>query len=196
MSIVLHLLREEMDALEASQPLDDRPSAVEWRERRRRVAMADDPSSKVDPALRTRRATRLYFAKMYTDDALLAVVGVERALRLIGCWQRLVTSIGLDMAPPEKRACGTWVPWLLVGVLICAGIGLIVVSKEKLMRATEQLLRVLAEPTEFSEYRSLMGMLEHLHCINQAPSSVMFSCTACVFSDAVCPSRDRSGTAL
>ena len=169
---VLTMLGEDMDAAEAAQPIDDRPSAVEWRERRQRVAdrlMASEPA---DLDATRRRQMRLWFAKMYTDDALLCVVGVERALRLIECWQRLVASIGLEMAPPEKRTCGTWVPWL--GVLVCAGIGLIIVTKDKLLRTTERLLAVINEATEFSEYRALMGMLEHLRCINQAPSSVMY----------------------
>ena len=167
---VLHLFRTDMDELDAEQPDDMRPSAIEWRAQRRRVAERGDPT--VPLVLRILRQTRLYAVYMYTDDAILIVVGVDRALRLIGCWQRLVASIGLEMAPPEKRACGTWAPWL--GVLICAGLGLIVVPKEKRLRTTERLLSVLATPTEFSEYRSLMGMLEHLRCVNQAPSSAMY----------------------
>jgi hypothetical protein len=109
---------------------------------------------------------------MYTDDAILAVVGLQRALRLLGVWQRLMEEIGLRMAPPEKRTIGTWVPWL--GVLICAGLGLVIVPKEKLLRTTERLRSVLSSQTEFSEYRSLTGMLEHLRCINCAPASVMY----------------------
>lgn len=176
---VLALLREDMDAAEAAQPWDPRPSMAEWRQRRREVAEANmakavDPSPLSSDALEmeVRRQSRLYFAKMYTDDALLGVVGVRRALLLLGCWQRLMADIGLEMAPPEKRTIGTWVPWL--GVLVCAGLGLVVVPKAKLLRTTERLLHVLSEPTEFSEYRSLMGMLEHLRGINQAPQSVMY----------------------
>jgi hypothetical protein len=97
---------------------------------------------------------------------------VARALRLLRHWQSLTTSIQLQMAPPEKRNIGTWVPWL--GVLLCAGLGLVVVPKAKLLRTTERLRAVLDQPTEFSEYRSLTGMLEHLRCVNCAPASVMY----------------------
>ena len=170
----LSLLREDMDALEAAQPPDPRPSMAQWRSERLRVAkryrMARGQSiSWADARL---MQSRLYFAKMYTDDAVLAVVGVQRALRLLGCWQKLMASIRLEMAPPEKRTMGTWVPWL--GVLICAGLGLVVVPKSKLLRTTQRIVELLAKPTEFSEYRSLMGMLEHIRCVNQAPRSVMY----------------------
>ena len=169
---VLALLREDMDAVEAAQAWDGRPSMDEWRRSRRDVATLLTSLNSPDLETEVHHQTRLYFAKMYTDDAILGVVGVQRALRLLGCWQRLMADIGLEMAPPAKRTIGTWVPWL--GVIVCAGLGLIVVPAAKLLRTTERLLQLLAQPTEFSEYRSLMGMLEHLRCINQAPSSVMY----------------------
>ena len=162
---VLTLLREDMDAAEAAQVPDMRPSALAWRERRAAVAHRGDGD--------VLAASRLYLIEMYTDDALMGVVGLERALRLLITWQRLVASIGLLMAPPEKRNIGTWAPWL--GILIFAGIGLVIVPKDKLLRTTERLSSILrGQRTEFSEYRSLIGMLEHLRCVNCAPSSVMY----------------------
>jgi hypothetical protein len=162
--VVLVMLREDFDALEAAQPFDERPSARRWRSDRARAAEASGTPAHVQ--------ARLYCAHMYTDDAILAVVGLDRALRLLGVWQRLMEEIGLRMAPPEKRTIGTWAPWL--GVLICAGLGLVIVPKEKLLRTTERLRSTLSSRTEFSEYRSLMGMLEHLRCVNCAPASVMY----------------------
>jgi hypothetical protein len=161
---VLMMLREDFDALEAAQPFDDRPSAHRWRAER--ADAARQAGSPLNIQL------RLYCAHMYTDDAILAVVGVDRALRLLSTWQRLMAEIGLKMAPPAKRTIGTWVPWL--GVVICAGLGLVLVPKAKLLRTTERLRAVLSGPTEFSEYRSLMGMLEHLRGVNCAHASVMY----------------------
>ena len=171
---VLSLLREDMDAEEAAQPPDPRPSMARWHTERRRVARRAHfaHGQTMDWADALLIQSRLYFAKQYTDDAVLAVVGVQRALRLLGCWQRLMASIRLEMAPPEKRTMGTWVPWL--GVLVCAGLGLIVVPKAKLLRTTQRITDLLTKPTEFSEYRSLMGMLEHIRCVNQAPRSAMY----------------------
>lgn len=162
---VLSLFRADMDAAEAAVPVDQRPSAQEWRARRR-AAAATHKGNELE-------FLRLYFVVMYTDDAILCVVGVDRAIRLLRCWQRLIASIGLLMAPPEKRNVGTWAPWL--GVIIFAGIGLVLVPKDKLLRTAARLTSILqGTRTEFSEYRSLIGMLEHLRCVNCAPGSVMY----------------------
>jgi hypothetical protein len=171
---VLMLLREEMDALERAEPADRRPSARKHLAQRERVAerlFARSDGSVPKSSLRHQQA-RLYCVHMYTDDAIFAVVGVRRALRLLGAWQRLTADIQLKMAPPEKRSIGTWAPWL--GVYLLAGLGLVVVPKEKLLRTVSRLRNVLTCAVEFSEYRSLMGMLEHLRCVNRAPASVMY----------------------
>jgi len=160
--ILLTFLREDMDAAEAAAPLDDRASAQEWRRLRAAVAGVHGPEVEC----------RLYFVVMYTDDPLMVVVGVQRALRLLRCWHLICTRVGLIMAIPEKRNLGTWAPWL--GVLICAGLGLVIVPKAKLLRTSARLIGVLTQRTDFQEYRSLVGMLEHLRCVNCADASCMY----------------------
>ena len=161
--ILLAFLRADMDAAEAAVPPDNRPTAREWR--RLRTALPPDLH---DPEAQL----RLYFVVMYTDDPLMVVVGVERALRLLRCWHLVCTRVGLLMAIPEKRNLGTWAPWL--GVLICAGLGLVIVPKAKLLRTSARLLDTLTSRTDFQEYRSLIGMLEHLRCVNCAPAACMY----------------------
>ena len=157
---LLFLLREDMDALEAQQPLDMRPSAQQWREARSKISS------------RLSDQSRLYFVHMYTDDPIFGVVGVERALRLLKVWHTLTRKVRLLMAIPEKRNLGTWAPWL--GVLLCAGLGLVIVPKAKLLRTSQRIGLLLAGRPLFDEYRSLMGMLEFLRCVNCAPGSVMY----------------------
>jgi hypothetical protein len=160
---LLFMLRQDMDAAEAAAPFDVRPAAAEWR----RVRQALETTSDVHTI-----ETRLYCVHMYTDDPIFVVVGVNRALRLLSCWHALTTELGLLMAIPEKRNLGTWAPWL--GIIILAGLGLVIVPKAKLLRTSSRLHSALTEPTPFSEWRALMGMLEHLRCVNCAPASIMY----------------------
>eukprot|EP00965_Chrysotila_dentata_P068479 2263896-Pleurochrysis_carterae.AAC.1 len=74
---ILHMFREDMDAAEASFLASDRSAAyLSWRASRARIRRRDEPNP--DGAQQ-----RLYFAHMYTDDPIIAVVGVERALRAL-----------------------------------------------------------------------------------------------------------------
>eukprot|EP00965_Chrysotila_dentata_P022258 736403-Pleurochrysis_carterae.AAC.1 len=65
---------------------------------------------------------RLYFAHVHTDDPIIAVVGVTRALRALRVWRTLTTDVGLLMAIPEKRTLGVWARWL--GALLFAALGI------------------------------------------------------------------------
>ena len=151
---LLHLFRIEMDREEAEIAAKDRrPSYLEWRRRRERVQQR-----------RGGRQQRLYFAHMYTDDPIFGVVGVARALAALRSWRSITLRAGLIMAIAEKRSLGTWALWL--GLLLFGRLGLIVVPKSKLLRATAALRKTLNGDMEFCEYRMLTGLLEHLRCVN------------------------------
>ena len=166
---LLHLLREDMDAVEAAVPRDTRPSAVRWQEARAAISFR---SSRRDSEAERSSQQRLYFAHMYTDDPILGVVGVQRALRLLTVWMRLVDDVGLIMAIAEKRHLGTWAPWL--GVLLLAGMGFVLIPKAKLLRTVQRLDDLVTNGMSFQEYRSLIGLLEHLRCIYCAAASIMY----------------------
>ena len=171
---LLHLLREDMDAAESVIPLDARPSAERWRAaratiRRRRTTPLWTSQAVADEQ---RAQMRLYVVHMYTDDPIMAVVGVERAIRLLTLWVRLTTELGLIMAIPEKRSLGTWAPWL--GVLLLAGLGLVLVPKAKLLRTVHRIDELLTDGLPFQDYRSLIGMLEFLRGIYAATGSIMY----------------------
>eukprot|EP00965_Chrysotila_dentata_P066943 2216200-Pleurochrysis_carterae.AAC.1 len=104
---------------------------------------------------------------MYTDDPIIAVVGVARALRALRVWRTLTTDVGLLMAIPEKRTLGVWARWL--GALLFAALGIVAIPKAELLRASAHMRAAIAGTLDFSTYRSLVGMLEHFRCVNRAP---------------------------
>ena len=181
---LLYLFREDMDAADA--PFFDAPSPQmqAWLDAREQAAgaaaaasyesfgnfdMDDEPSDARHMHRLEQR--RLYSAYVYSDDPVFLVVGVERTLRALRAWRRLTTSAGLIMAIPEKRSLGTHAPWL--GVLILAGLGIVVVPKAKLLRAAGTISAVLRGGQPFHIYRSLVGLLEHLRDVNLHGRNVM-----------------------
>jgi len=100
---------------------------------------------------------------MYCDDNIIGVVGVQRTIRLLQVWRTLVSEAGLVAAVPENRSLGVWMLWL--GAIIFASIGIVVVPKGKLVRASTAIKQLATEGIPFSEYRSLIGLLEHIRVI-------------------------------
>ena len=84
---------------------------------------------------------------------------------------------GLIMDIPAKRMLGTWCLWL--GIYIFAGLGLVVVPRHKLVRATSAIRRTASRRLQFDEY-----------CISRSwvfwstyatlPVGRAASCTACI----------------
>ena len=109
-----------------------------------------------------RNECRLYAARMYTDDIHLTIVGIDRTVRLLRCWGDLTQEIHLIMAGPEKRQIGASQTW--VGIQWNTTLGFAHVPPAKLLRATERLSALADGSRSFmlDEYRSLMGLLEHL----------------------------------
>lgn len=115
---------------------------------------------------------RLYSgALMYTDDPIFVVVGSQRALRALTAWRQVTEELGLIMAIPEKRTLGSWARWL--GVIVFASLGVIVIPRDKLLRARSVITRVLLGGCEFHVYRSLCGLLEHFRSVNFTGRNVM-----------------------
>ena len=158
---LLFLFRAKMDEEEeAIARADERPAYAEWRRQRERVCQRQpDACGPLSGAQQ-----RLYFIHMYTDDPLCGVVGIPRALAALRSWRHVTLNAGLIMAIAEKRNLGTWALWL--GILFLSGLGLVVVPKGKLLRATAALHEAVSGRMEFGAYRALVGLLEHLRCVN------------------------------
>ena len=184
---LLEMFRDAMDEAEAAALAG--PHSAQWDEwlvlragvaaegeadvlRTRRWQTPGTSGEGADAAgVEVRPQQRLYFCLMYTDDPVCAVVGAHRALRSLRAWRQLTDSIELIMAIPEKRSLGSWAKWL--GVLLIASCGLVVIPKDKLLRAATAISTVISQGCEFHEYRSLCGLLEHFRGVNLRGRNVM-----------------------
>ena len=162
---LLHLFREDMDRIDAPF-LPDR-----WRQARASAQRTSASKCFSKDGVEICPEYRLYTAYMYTDDNFLCAVGVERTIRMLRTWRQLTNNLNLLMAIPEKRALGTWCMWL--GVLIIAALGIVVVPRDKLLRAGAAIESLLTDGLEFHTYRSLCGLLEHLRAVNLRGRNVM-----------------------
>ena len=159
--VLMHLLREDIDSVEDRlAEADPRESMQNYLQTRREVERRTGAHER-----------RLYAALMYCDDSLLIVVGASRAIRVLRAWRRLVTDAGLIMAIPEKRTVGVWCTW--IGALIFSTLGVIAVPRAKIIRATSAIKRLCSVGIEFGEYRSLMGLLEHVRCVTRFPKAYL-----------------------
>ena len=160
---LMHMLRSDIDAID--DPLlesDPREAVQRWLSQRRIIEGRTG-----------RHERRMYCALMYCDDSILIIVGAARAKRVLRIWRRLISDAGLIMAIPEKRTVGVWCTW--IGALIFAGLGVVAIPRTKVLRASHTMRRLCNEGLEFSEYRSLVGLLEHFRCIARVPKHAMHS---------------------
>ena len=156
-----HIFRKRMDAVEDPiNEADPRPSMQQWLAKRRVL------EAKVGGHQR-----RLYTCFTFCDDSITGVVGVDQAIRAIKLRRSITSEAGLIMAIPEKRMLGVWGLWL--GIFIFSSLGLIVVSREKLLRATSACRRAVANQLTFDDYRSLTGLLEHIRHACSWPRRIM-----------------------
>ena len=104
----------------------------------------------------------LFATSMYTDDKITIIVGDHALILYLQLWGEFVTMSGARMAIPEKRTIGVGAPWC--GVQLIPELGFAYFSRKKCTRACEGLSRVLVrdKTLELGEYRSLVGLLEHL----------------------------------
>ena len=129
------------------------------------AALSDIPAGYVCPQL---RPYRCYF---FTDDAQMFAVGVRVKLMSLRNWRRLTNRMRLRMAIPEKRSLGTWCKW--IGVLLIPVLGLVVVTRDKILRASAAIGEALGGRMEFHVYRALCGLLEHLRAVNLRGRNIM-----------------------
>ena len=161
---LLHIYRRRMRLAEAPylcEGCDPRPAFAKWRAARLRVQHRATPHQ-----------LRLHTEHMFTDDAVFAVVGVQRAIRALKVWRALTEELNLLMAIPEKRTLGVWAPWL--GVHFYTALGLVTIPPPKLLRATTAIQETLDLLITFDKYRSLVGLLEHIRSVYRQKRNVMF----------------------
>eukprot|EP00900_Chrysochromulina_parva_P017747 jgi/Chrpa1/25974/Chrysochromulina_OHIO_Genome00027933-RA len=127
--------------------------------------LRDIPPGYVCPQL---RPYRCFF---FTDDAQMFAVGPKLKIMSLRNWRRLTNRMRLRMAIAEKRSLGTWCKW--IGVLLIPILGLVVVTRDKILRASAAIGEALADRLEFHAYRALCGLLEHLRSVNLRGRNIM-----------------------
>ena len=157
----------EFDRLEA-EALANEPEDSAWRrwvEKRRplEARCRQERPKRRGRALSDCTQTRLAVIHMYTDDPAALTVGVARTMRLLQAWHTITRGLRVKMAGADKRQLGASLDW--IGVTLMVGIGLVVVPRAKLIRARDALRRAKRGDITFSEYRALVGLLEHLRFI-------------------------------
>ena len=164
---------EEFDRLEAEARRDNpNPSWEAWIQMRQGLEeqCRRDRPKQAGVAPPDCNQQRLAALTMYSDDPVAIVVGVERAVRLLEAWRLVTRTANVQMAGPEKRQLGGGVLWVGVGLL--AAIGLVVVPKNKLLRANDALRRAVDGQITVDDFRRLLGLLEHLRFIARLQADV------------------------
>ena len=118
-------------------------------------------------------AAQLFAVFIYTDDPIFIVLGSERMARTLRIWNSVCSRIGLLMAIPEKRQCGTWVEWLGAGISSTLAVAWI--TPHKVLSALTKIASALAGTIIIADYHSLLGLLEHLVFLNRMKRSIMYS---------------------
>ena len=113
-------------------------------------------------ALTGREECALFSMDIYTDDGIMIVAGAQRTERLLRLWGTFVKRSRARMAIPEKRTLGAGLLWCGVNTIPCLGFAY--VPRTKVVRACAELRRIgTRDPAlEWADYRSLVGLLEHL----------------------------------
>ena len=115
--------------------------------------------------------SRLWDAMCYTDDPAMVVLGVKRAARAIRIWHDIVQGTGLMPAKASKWQIGAGALWL--GGCCFPSLGIMWVPRDKAMRSCERIDSVLRGSSTPTEYRELVGFLEHVLDIGKFPRELM-----------------------
>jgi hypothetical protein len=103
---------------------------------------------------------RLFFFLVYTDDPVWITVGPDRMAKSLKLWHWLAAGAKFMMAIPEKRSLGTTGRWL--GIHFLAQLGISAVPAQKVLRACMNIDVARSQSMSFSDYRRLVGFLEHI----------------------------------
>ena len=153
---IVHLVNQRMQELEDAAG-EDSPELQAWLQSR----------STLGPA-----QSRLWALGMCTDDSHGSVVGVQRTIRLLRAWHHVMRGFGFVMAVPEKRQLGTSI--VSLGAQFFVAEGLIVIPRHKILRALSALKQVCDGSILQGEYRSLLGLLEHLLILHCGRRDIMY----------------------
>ena len=175
---IVAVFRNRLDEIEepimnevlASQPTSEK---AEWIRHRRELSVVTG-----------KKEDRLYAIKIYTDDPAITAVGHERLIRAIEVWKGVVSDYNLRTAIARKRQIGPIVIWL--GFHFFSILGKIIVPDAKRKRVQERVIRALSpQGLPAAEYRTMMGLLEHLLIIVLGNRSFMYGMYGTIYMQAL-----------
>ena len=142
---------------------------VDWKRRRKQLeeTCRRQRRKKKGQALSDCTQSRLGSIRFYTDDPIAIAVGIPAATALVQALLEETEAINLEMAGADKIQIGGHVNW--IGIVAAAAVLLIIVPKNKLIRAKDSVTQAKQGVLPFSEYRPLLGLLEHLRFVVQLP---------------------------
>ena len=150
------------DRLVAANASCDKPS-IHWAEQALQKAVAAVGSERV----------RLFFFLVYTDDPMWITVGTDRMAKSLKLWYWLTAGAKFMMVIPEKRPLGTAGRWL--GIHFLAQLGISAVPAQKILRACMSIDAARSQSMSFSDYRRLIGFLEHIGDVLFLRGNTMYS---------------------
>ena len=135
---------------ELSRSADGLTDACRWIQQRRLLSLHTGNNE-----------LRLYSAHVYTDDCIITVVGSSRMIRALRIWHATTNAYNIDMAGASKRQLGTRLTWIGFNFFVHAGV--LAVTPRKVLKAKDTASRILSgHDVSFAEYRSFVGLLEHM----------------------------------
>ena len=113
---------------------------------------------------------RLWMLPVYTDDGLMAALGTDTMVRLLGTWEEVKAKVGV-LYNPSKAQIGANLTW--VGAGLALPLLTAYIPAAKCLKAMSQITRALAGELSLEEYRRLLGLLQHFVDILQLDALTM-----------------------
>ena len=104
--------------------------------------------------------SRLHSCHIFTDDFHATVLEPPHHSRLtvaIAAWHKVLSSLNIRPARPDKRMVGASIPW--TGIISIACLALQVLQQEKVMRAFAWLLEAASGQMTVEDYNKLAGLV-------------------------------------
>ena len=112
-------------------------------------------------------------ADTYTDDQHEVCITIERSVMRARHWDRTVKLVKVYMAHYDKRQRGSHV--LMLGVRVCAGLGVLYVEAPKAISYIADWDAVLAFECTVERYTALLGFTQHVRFISSQRRGATFT---------------------
>jgi hypothetical protein len=121
-----------------------------------------------------RNCERLTSAMIYTDDLAALACGIDRLVRFLILWTRVVDALKIRMAAAHKRVISQTARFIGFGLAVALGFAYIPAGK--VTHGLALLDTILsAEPVPVSSFRSVTGLLIHFQSVLEAGPETLYA---------------------